>query len=55
MNPEHPKFKPFIHFQFTTLNVNEVAPVITAVVCMLIKFGHPFVVLGDPHPLPFYN
>ncbi len=43
MNPEHPKFKPFIQLQFTTLHVNEVAPVITAVVCMLIKFGHPFV------------
>ncbi len=38
MNPEHPKFKPFIHFQFTTLRVNEVAPVVTAVVSMLIKF-----------------
>ncbi len=38
MNPEHPKFKPFIQLQFTTLNVNEVAPVVTAVVCMLIKF-----------------
>ncbi len=22
MNPEHPKLKPFIHLQFTTLNVN---------------------------------
>ncbi len=38
MNPEHPKLKPFIPLRFTTLNVNEVAPVITAVVCMLIKF-----------------
>ncbi len=38
MNTEHPKFKPFIHFQFTTLHVNEVAPVVTAVVCMLLKF-----------------
>ncbi len=35
MNPEHPKFKPFIYLQFTTLYVNEVAPVVTAVVCML--------------------
>ncbi len=38
MNPEHLTFKPFIHFQFTTLHVNEVTPVVTAVVCMLIKF-----------------
>ncbi len=36
MNPEHPKFKPFIPFQFTTLHVSQVAP--AAVVCMLIKF-----------------
>ncbi len=35
---EHPKLKPFIHFQCNTLNVNEVAPVITAVVCMLTEF-----------------
>ncbi len=48
MNPEHPKFKPFIHFQFTTLHVNEVAPVVTAVVCMIIKFWHPFVWGGSP-------
>ncbi len=38
MNPEHPKLEAFIHLQFTTLNVNEVATVVTAVVCMLIKF-----------------
>ncbi len=38
MNPIHHKIKSFIHFQFTTINVNEAAPVITAVVCMLIKF-----------------
>ncbi len=38
MNPKHPKPKPFIQLQFTTLNVNKVAPFVTAVVCMLIKF-----------------
>uniref|UniRef100_A0A672L9X5 Ig-like domain-containing protein n=1 Tax=Sinocyclocheilus grahami TaxID=75366 RepID=A0A672L9X5_SINGR len=31
-SPEHPKLKPFIHLQFTTLTVNEVAPVVTAVI-----------------------
>ncbi len=30
MNPGHPKLKPFIPLQFTSLNVNEVAPVVTA-------------------------
>ncbi len=35
MNPEHPELKPFIQLQFTTLNVKEVAPVVTAVVCMV--------------------
>ncbi len=52
MNSEHPKLKPFIHLQFTTLNVNEVAPVVIAVVCMLIKFWHPFVWDGSLCPSP---
>ncbi len=38
MNPENHNSNPFIHFQFTNLHVKEVAPVITAVVCMSIKF-----------------
>ncbi len=52
MNPENPKFETFIHFQFTTLHVKEVAPVVTAVVCMLIKFWHPFVWGGSQCPTP---
>ncbi len=50
--------KLFIHFQFTTLHVNEVAPVVAAVVCMLIKFwvwDGSEMVLGVPHPLLIYN
>ncbi len=43
--------KPFFYFQFTT-HVNEVAPVVTAVVCMLIKFWHPFVWGGSQCPTP---
>lgn len=38
--PEQPNLKPFILLQFTTLNVNEVALVVTAVVCMLMKLRH---------------
>ncbi len=38
MNPEHPSLKPFIQLQLTTLHINEAAPVVTAVVCMLMKF-----------------
>ncbi len=52
MNPEHPKFKPFIHFQFTTLHVYEVAPVVTAVVCMLMHTGYRSIQSGkidQPH------
>ncbi len=59
MNPEHPKIKPFIHLEFTTLNVNEVASVITSVVYCICELSSDTplseVVLGVPHPLPFYN
>ncbi len=43
MNPEHPKLKPFIRLQFTSLNVNDVALVVTAVHCMLMKYLQPTV------------
>jgi len=43
MNLEHPKLNAFILLQFTTLNVNKVALIATAVVCMLIKLRHPIV------------
>ncbi len=29
MNPEHPKFLPFINFQLTSLHVNKVNPVVS--------------------------
>lgn len=34
MKQEHPKLKPFTNLQFTTLNGNLFAPVVTAVVYM---------------------
>jgi len=40
LNTEHPNLKPFILLQFTTLNVNEVALVVTAVFCLLMKLRH---------------
>jgi len=40
MNTEHPNLKPFILLQFTTLNVNEVALVVTAVFCLLMTLRH---------------
>ncbi len=55
MNPEHPKFKPFIHFQFTTLHVNEVAPVVTAVVCMLMHTGYRSIQSGKIYHRDFFS
>ncbi len=38
---------PFIHLQFTSLHVNEVAPVVTAVICMLIKIWEGSSTISD--------
>jgi len=43
LNPEHQDNKPFKLLQFTTLNGNEVALVVTAVVFMLMKLRHHIV------------